>query len=599
MPKFSSRPRFVEQFIKEARAAGALNHPNIIQVHDVASENGIHYFSMEYIDGPTAMSLLRDQGTLSQQLACEIIRQTAKALSYAHENRIIHRDIKPDNIMLTSTEAVKLADLGISKTFDEAEAEGKPKRIPGTPHYMAPEASRGNKIDHRIDIYSLGVTLYQLLSGKTPFDAVKASEVLKAHIRDIPEDLQQLVPDLHPSVVSFCNDMMEKDPNNRVNSANEVAQRAKNVLELISSCSDGEIGGETLMLKRIINPGQAQIAENSTPVNMSGRRTSARTSAGDIKSRASRDIVRHRRRKEANPTVIVVRIILILFALILGWIVFTHLRDNFLNKDAANNPPENVSATTENATDQPGTRGGANHSNSETRASRTPVERSERRAVVALGQRIKEAEGAIDLASIIEEAHELLQETPASELSTIQRLNAIITSANTRLSSSKDSLANAEYNRFEIEINELIASDEFQQAQSRRQSYQPANNERQLMTLSADIELHAKLEELNNINQTFMETYASLNDHLQSLSRKPRYRGNLRGFNDPDIIGTTEKSLSLGIASGGQSSVPWNEFRLAAMKKVIGFSLSDHPNPNAILEPLNAWLQVVKPLRKP
>ena len=209
MPKFSSRPRFVEQFIKEARAAGALNHPNIIQVHDVASENGVHYFSMEYIDGPTAMSLLRDQGTLSQQLACEIIRQTAKALSYAHENRIIHRDIKPDNIMLISTEAVKLADLGISKTFDEAEAEGKLKRIPGTPHYMALEASRGNKIDHRIDIYSLGVTLYQLLSGKTPFDAVKSQRSPQSAYPRYSRGPATTRPRFAPQR-RLCNDMMEK-----------------------------------------------------------------------------------------------------------------------------------------------------------------------------------------------------------------------------------------------------------------------------------------------------------------------------------------------------------------------------------------------------
>ena len=133
-PKFSSRARFVEQFIKEARAARCLNHPNIIQVHDVASENGVHYFSMEYIDGPTAMGMLRQEGRLPPSLACEIIRQTAKALNYAHENRIIHRDIKPENIMLTSTSAVKLADLGISKTFDEAEAEGKAKRIANLLH---------------------------------------------------------------------------------------------------------------------------------------------------------------------------------------------------------------------------------------------------------------------------------------------------------------------------------------------------------------------------------------------------------------------------------------------------------------------------------
>ena len=222
------------------------------------------------------MSLLKQQGAVPQQLACEIVGQTAKALSYAHENRIIHRDIKPENIMLTSTEAVKLADLGISKTFDEAEAEGKPKRIAGTPHYMAPEASLGNKIDHRIDIYSLGVTFYHLLSGQTPFDAAKASEVLKAHIRDTPEDLHNLVPDLHPDVVELCNKMMAKDPDDDW-AAPTVANRAKDILDVISSRSDSGAGGETVMLKRMVAPPPVTDESAGSPTNTSGRNSTRAT----------------------------------------------------------------------------------------------------------------------------------------------------------------------------------------------------------------------------------------------------------------------------------------------------------------------------------
>src|SRR5690606_20749792 len=122
-PKYASRPKFVDQFIKEARAAGGLNHPNIIQVHDVATENDIHYFSMEYVDGPTCMQLLKANGAFPVPEALEIARQVAKGLEYAHEHRLIHQDIKPDNIMVGSNNLVKVADLGISKTFDEAEHE--------------------------------------------------------------------------------------------------------------------------------------------------------------------------------------------------------------------------------------------------------------------------------------------------------------------------------------------------------------------------------------------------------------------------------------------------------------------------------------------
>ena len=142
--------------------------------------------------------------------------------------------------MLTSTSAVKLADLGISKTFDEAEAEGKPKRIAGTPHYMAPEASLGNRIDHRIDIYSLGVTFYHLLSGQTPFEGEKASDILKAHIQSTPPNLYDLVSNLDAGVVELCMAMMEKEIDDRIASANEVAIRAKEVLESLPASSGAQ-----------------------------------------------------------------------------------------------------------------------------------------------------------------------------------------------------------------------------------------------------------------------------------------------------------------------------------------------------------------------
>ncbi len=268
-PKFNSKPNFIDQFIREARAAGALNHPNIIQVHDVGTENGVHYFSMEYIDGPTCLHVLRNQGVLSPGQALEIGRQTAKALDYAHEHKLIHRDIKPDNIMLANGETVKLADLGISKTFDEIEQDNS-KKIVGTPHYIAPEAAKGNKIDHRVDIYSLGATLYHLLSGQTPYQGSAPTDILKKLLKEDPKPLSEVNPDIPESVCEVVEKMMVKDPDKRYQTAMDLMKD----MEKVQSSGDVEAkqsgDGETVILRRLAaghKPGDAGGAETSYTTN--------------------------------------------------------------------------------------------------------------------------------------------------------------------------------------------------------------------------------------------------------------------------------------------------------------------------------------------
>jgi serine/threonine protein kinase len=249
-PKYASKPRFVEQFIREARAAGALNHPNIIQVHDVGTENNIHYFSMEFVDGPTCMQVLRENGPFPLPEALEIARQTAKALEYAHSQRLIHQDIKPDNIMLCAN-LVKLADLGISKTFDEAESEDGPKRVMGTPHYMAPEAALGKKTDHRVDIYSLGATLYHLLTGKTPYAGSTATQVLKSHVMDPIPAIQDLNPKVPDDVCALVERMTAKNPEDRYADAGEIASEIKRLQQGLGLGSERIASSETMILQRL------------------------------------------------------------------------------------------------------------------------------------------------------------------------------------------------------------------------------------------------------------------------------------------------------------------------------------------------------------
>ena len=275
-PKFNSKSNFIDQFIREARAAGALNHPNIIQVHDVGTENGVHYFSMEFVDGPTCLHVLRNQGKLSPGQALEIVRQTAKALDYAHEHKLIHRDIKPDNIMLANGDTVKLADLGISKTFDEIEQDNS-KKIVGTPHYIAPEAAKGNKIDHRVDIYSLGATTYHILTGKTPYQGNAPTDILKQLLKDEPTPIRELEPEIPDSVAELVEKMMAKDPDERIGNAMDLMKE----IETIQSSGDVESkkpgDGETIILRRL--------AAGGTPEDVGGGAETAYTTnhtSGDV-----------------------------------------------------------------------------------------------------------------------------------------------------------------------------------------------------------------------------------------------------------------------------------------------------------------------------
>ena len=214
--RYSSNGEFVDRFIREARAAGQLNHPNVIHVHDISRANGRHYFSMEFVDGQSVKELLRAEKKIEVNRALDIALQAAKALEFAHENKIVHRDVKPDNIMLTKEGIVKIADLGIAKTFEEQAASPKERRrVMGTPHYMAPEQALGKAIDHRVDIYSLGATLYHMVTGKTPFGGSTAGEILKAHIQESLPPIQDLNPKVPDPVCFMIERMMAKLPEKR------------------------------------------------------------------------------------------------------------------------------------------------------------------------------------------------------------------------------------------------------------------------------------------------------------------------------------------------------------------------------------------------
>jgi serine/threonine-protein kinase len=193
LPKrFSENPEYVERFYKEGQAAGKLNHPNIVQAIDVGEAGGYHYFVMEYVEGKTIADDLAAGKIFSEAEALDIIIQVAHALAHAHACSLIHRDVKPKNIMISTGGAVKLADMGLAReTTDIEAAQSEAGKAYGTPYYIAPEQIRGKiDIDGRADIYGLGATLYHMLTGRVPFMADDSADVMRKHLREklVPPD---------------------------------------------------------------------------------------------------------------------------------------------------------------------------------------------------------------------------------------------------------------------------------------------------------------------------------------------------------------------------------------------------------------------------
>ncbi|HYE03886.1 MAG TPA: protein kinase [Planctomycetota bacterium] len=209
-PRLAASPRFRDRFQREARAAGRLHHPNLIAVHDVGEVDGMMFFSMEIVEGSSVKELINELGTLPEDRAIDITRQCLRALGYAHDHGIVHRDIKPDNLMLTTSGLVKVADLGLSKVDSPLEDSFTTQAgtMMGTPYYMAPEQGRdAHRADARADLYAVGATLYHMVCGKVPFEGETPVAIL---INASTQPLNFPEPGPSPSVRRVIAMLMEK-----------------------------------------------------------------------------------------------------------------------------------------------------------------------------------------------------------------------------------------------------------------------------------------------------------------------------------------------------------------------------------------------------
>ncbi|MBN1818554.1 MAG: serine/threonine protein kinase [Sedimentisphaerales bacterium] len=225
LPKrFTEKPDYVRRFFKEGKIAAKMNHNNIVQAIDVGEAGGLYYFVMEYVEGKTLYDDLSQGKIFSETEALDIIIQLARALAHAHAQGLIHRDVKPKNIMINNDNVVKLADMGLAReTSDIQAAKHEEGKAFGTPYYIAPEQIRGQlEIDGRADIYALGATLFHMVTGRVPFEAKTPAEVMKKHLKEPLTPPDHINTSLSTGISEMIETMMAKEPKDRYNNMEEL-----------------------------------------------------------------------------------------------------------------------------------------------------------------------------------------------------------------------------------------------------------------------------------------------------------------------------------------------------------------------------------------
>src|ERR1700739_1402548 len=227
-----SRPELLSRFQTEARAAGLLAHPNIVVVYDAGEENGLYYITMELIEGKSLQALIDSGHSFPVPRVLRIMEQTCSALQFAHERNIIHRDIKPANLMLTADDTVKVTDFGTAKILQFGTVQ-QTTHVMGTPSYMSPEQVKGRPVDGRSDIFSLGVLLYEILTGEKPFPGQSITTVIYKIVNEDPIPPRTLNPSIHPGLSTVITRALAQDPNARYQNCHELLVALKNYREQV------------------------------------------------------------------------------------------------------------------------------------------------------------------------------------------------------------------------------------------------------------------------------------------------------------------------------------------------------------------------------
>lgn len=269
MKELVKKPGFLERFIREARAMAKINHPNVVQCYGVFEEKGLNFVAMELMDGKSMQDWVNELGRLPVPDAVLVTCVVAEALQHAHDLNMVHRDIKPDNILVTKKGVIKVADLGLAKSTDEDMSMTQSGTGLGTPHYMPPEQARNAKhVDNRCDVYALGVTMYHFLTGKVPFAGDSIVELITNKEKGVFQPAHRINSQVPERLSLICDKAMAKDPKHRY-------QHMRDLVKDLEA-----LGGAAESLSFINDPNRQAVRRgNSPPTATSMRNTMAATAA--------------------------------------------------------------------------------------------------------------------------------------------------------------------------------------------------------------------------------------------------------------------------------------------------------------------------------
>jgi serine/threonine-protein kinase len=219
-------PQALKNFLREAKSAAKLNHPGIVTVYDAGEQDGVFYIAMEHVDGNTLKDIVKHRGKISPGGIVHVLTQMCEALAYAHDKKVVHRDIKTANAMWTRDRKAKIMDFGLAKVIEEV--RNHTTVVSGTPYYMSPEQTLGKNVDNRTDIYSLGVTIFELATGTLPF---REGNLPYHHVHTPPPDPREFNAELPPLLAGIIARCLEKDPADRYQSATEIVAELKAALD--------------------------------------------------------------------------------------------------------------------------------------------------------------------------------------------------------------------------------------------------------------------------------------------------------------------------------------------------------------------------------
>src|SRR3954470_7898312 len=220
-PEYAREPSFVERFRREAQAAANLNHPNIVAIYDWGQESGTYFIVMEYVEGRSLRDLIRSEAPVDPNDAAEITAEIAAALGFAHTSGVVHRDVKPGNVLLTRSGSVKVTDFGIARA-GASDGLTQTGSVMGTATYFSPEQAQGLAVDGRSDVYSLGVVLYEMVTGQPPFVGDSPVSTAYKHVREAAVAPSKIVPSVPPELERVILTCLAKDPKDRYQSCDDL-----------------------------------------------------------------------------------------------------------------------------------------------------------------------------------------------------------------------------------------------------------------------------------------------------------------------------------------------------------------------------------------